>query len=173
MKQRNLRRTNYSVPHRRILLSLVFGIIAVLSVAAGSTTYSAQRVDALIAISRDRAAHHRYDEAIDAIDEALRLQPNDPLLYLERGQRIMLIYEWDRALADYDRAIALAPDLPEAYYYRALLYASVPEGLEARRAAAADLERYLTLAPEGEFAQAAARRHAELMALLEALSDRP
>lgn len=144
-----------------------------LVIAAGGASYSAQRVEALINLSRDHAAHHRHDEAIAAIDEALRLQPNDPMLYLERGQRIMLIYEWDRALADYDRAIALAPDLPEAYYYRALLYASVPEGLDARRAAIADLERYLTLAPEGEFAQAAARSHAELTALLEALDDRP
>ncbi|MFQ3566478.1 MAG: tetratricopeptide repeat protein [Aggregatilineales bacterium] len=168
-----MRQTKHSVLRRRASLSVAFGIIAMLAAAAGNASYNAQRADALIALSRDHAAHHRHDEAIAAIDEALQLQPNDPMLYLERGQRIMLIYEWDRALADYNRAIALAPELPEAYYYRALLYASVPEGLDARRAAIADFERYLTLAPEGEFAQAAAHSHVELAALLEALSDRP
>ncbi|MFN8447258.1 MAG: tetratricopeptide repeat protein [Anaerolineae bacterium] len=77
----------------------------------------------------------RYDEAIADMDAAIALDPSNPALYVERGQRIILLYEWDRALADYNRALELDPNYADAYYYRGILYASVPEGVDARQLA--------------------------------------
>ena len=111
----------------------------------------------------------RYDDAIADMDAAIALDPNNPALYVERGQRIILLYEWDRALADYNHALELDPNYADAYYYRGILYASVPEGIDARRSALADFQRYLDLAPDGQHAADAARYLADIQAQFDAL----
>lgn len=135
-----------------------------------SQTNDLLRRQALVSSSQLYALAFRYDEAIADMDAAIALDLDNPLLYVERGQRIMLLYEWDRALADYNHALELAPTYADAYYYRAVLYASVPEGIDARQAALADFERYLELAPSGQHADAAARNIIDLHAQLAALS---
>ncbi|MFN8564233.1 MAG: tetratricopeptide repeat protein [Anaerolineae bacterium] len=119
--------------------------------------------------SRLNAQLFRYDEAIADMDAAIALDPDNPALYVERGQRIILLYEWDRVLADYNRALELDPDYADAYYYRGILYASVPEGIDARQLALDDFQRYLDLVPDGQHAADAARYHAEIQAQLGAL----
>ncbi len=112
----------------------------------------------------------RYDEAIADMDAAIAMKPNDPALYVERGQRILLLYQWDRALADYNHALELDPDYADAYYYRGILYASVPEGINARRNALADFRHYLELTPAGDHAEDAARYISEIQAQFDALA---
>lgn len=123
-------------------------------------------------VIRSRLDAHlfRYDEAIADMNAAIALAPDNPALYVERGQRIILTYEWDRALADYNHALRLDPNYADAYYYRGILYASVPEGSDARRAALADFQRCLALAPGGQHAPDAARYIAEIQAQLESLA---
>jgi len=102
---------------------------------------------------------------LDELDAAIADAPDDPALYVERGKLILLIYEWDRALADFDRAIELDPAYAEAYYQRGLLYASAPDGSNATRMLAiADFRRYLALTPD----DAQAARAAEYLRQLEA-----
>jgi tetratricopeptide (TPR) repeat protein len=113
----------------------------------------------------------RYDEAIADMDAAIALDPNRPSLYTERGQRIMLTYEWDRALADYNHALELDPAYADAYYFRGVLYASVPEGINAHRLALADFQHYLALAPDGQHAADAERYAGEIQAQLDALGS--
>jgi tetratricopeptide (TPR) repeat protein len=100
------------------------------------------------------------------IDAALVRDPNNPSLYVERGRAFTRIYEWDRALADFDRAVMLAPDRADAYYYRGLLYASAPGGREAQLRALEDFRRCLGLAPQGEHAAQAAEYIRQLEAAL-------
>lgn len=69
------------------------------------------------------------------------------VLYKQRGDIIMLIYEWNRALGDYNKAIELDPDYAEAYYRRGILYYTMVE----RENAIADFETYLELDPDGQF----------------------
>ncbi|MCC6613731.1 MAG: tetratricopeptide repeat protein [Anaerolineae bacterium] len=86
---------------------------------------------------------------LDELDAAIADALDDATLYVERGKLHLLAYEWDRALADFDRAIELAPQLAEAYYQRGLLYASAPDGSdETRSLAIADFRRFLELAPD-------------------------
>lgn len=130
------------------------------------------RVRALIERSRLYASRFDHDRAVADMDAAVALTPDDPLVYVERGQRVMLLYEWDRVLADYNRALQLDPLYADAHYYRAILYASVPEAADARRAALADFERYLELAPDGSHA-ARARQYADQLAAQIAALDTP
>jgi tetratricopeptide (TPR) repeat protein len=88
-------------------------------------------------------------------------------LYIERGQRILLTYEWDDVLTDYDRAIEIAPTYAPGYYYRGILFYTQGK----RDEAAADFARYVELAPEGEFAADANDYIASIQVELEALSD--
>lgn len=120
--------------------------------------------------SRLNAQVFRYTEAIADMDAAIALEPDNPTLYVERGQRIILTYEWDRALADYNHALELDPTYADAYYYRGILYASVPEGIDARRSAIADFQRSLDLAPEGAHADDAAHYVAEIGTQLDSLA---
>ncbi len=113
----------------------------------------------------------RYEEAVADMDAAIALDPDNPALYVERGQRIMLTYEWDRALADYNHALEVDPNYADAYYFRGILYASVPEGIEARRLALADFQRYLELVPNAQHATDAERYLSELQAQLDALGS--
>ncbi|MCA9906126.1 MAG: tetratricopeptide repeat protein [Anaerolineae bacterium] len=86
---------------------------------------------------------------LDELDAAIVGAPDDPALYIERGRLLLLVYEWDRALADFNRALELDPDDAEAYYQRGLLYASAPDGTNAtRQQAIDDFRRFLDLAPE-------------------------
>lgn len=72
---------------------------------------------------------------------------------VQRGQTYRNLYEWDRALADFDAAIELAPTYAPAYFERGLLYYSVLQtGQDLRDEALADFQRYLELAPDGEYA---------------------
>ncbi|MCL4249309.1 MAG: tetratricopeptide repeat protein [Anaerolineae bacterium] len=83
------------------------------------------------------------------LDAAIARAPDDPALHIERGRLLLLVYEWDRALADFDHALELDPDAAEAYYQRGLLYASAPDGSNAtRQRAIDDFRRFLDLAPE-------------------------
>jgi tetratricopeptide (TPR) repeat protein len=135
-----------------LLIALVYGIA---SITLRLLTPPPSEIDILIAQSRQYAAESRMDDAIRAIDSAIALAPDDPALYVERGQRIILLYEWDRALADYDRALELDSDYADAYFYRGVLYASVPEAGDARAQAVIDFEQYLALAPDGAHADEA------------------
>lgn len=111
--------------------------------------------------SRLYARDFRFDDAIADINAAIALATtsNDLTvsdeyvahLYFERAQRVLLLYEWDAVLADYNRAIDLDPDYAEAYYHRGILYYT--QG--PRERAVPDFERYLELAPDGQYADEA------------------
>lgn len=154
----------------RVLIALAVCLIAVLHTGQSQAQLNPfdhlrDRIVAhLVETSRQHAANFAHDQAIAAANLALILDPVNPQLYIERGQRSLLLYEWDRALADFNTAVALAPDLADAYYYRGLLYASAPEGDAARALALADFRYYLDLAPDGAHATTARRYVTQLEA---------
>ena len=61
---------------------------------------------------------HRHEEAIADCSEAIRLDPLDPALYLERAEARSAVGRFEEALADYDRAIRLDPGHAGAYLGR-------------------------------------------------------
>jgi tetratricopeptide (TPR) repeat protein len=62
------------------------------------------------------------DRALADLDEAIRLNPNDPLAYANRGDAYRKRRNYDMALSDYDQAIRLNPRSAPAYNNRGNIY---------------------------------------------------
>jgi tetratricopeptide (TPR) repeat protein len=127
--------------------------------------------ESALAVLRLRAhlngLNFRFDEAVADLDTAVALAPEEPDLYLQRGQLVMLLYEWDRVLENYNTALELDPGFANAYFHRGVLYYSVME----REKALADFEHYLTLAPGGQHAVEAGRYATSIHIELDALGE--
>lgn len=63
-----------------------------------------------------------WNEAIEACNEAIAAHPMEWEPYVYRGRAYMALDDANRAIADYNRAIDLAPKASEAYYNRAIAY---------------------------------------------------
>jgi Flp pilus assembly protein TadD len=66
----------------------------------------------------------QYDQAIDAFTQAIRLKPDYPDAYNERGMAYDEKGEYDLAIQDYTQAVKLNPNYAEAYYNRGISYAN-------------------------------------------------
>ena len=62
------------------------------------------------------------DRAIDDLDRAIELDPDEPTAFLNRGTAYSFKGESDRAIIDCDRAIQLDPNYTEAYRRRGNAY---------------------------------------------------
>ena len=60
----------------------------------------------------------RHEEAIADCSEAIRLDPRNPALFLERAEARSAVGRFEEAVADYDRAIRLDPGDAAAYLGR-------------------------------------------------------
>lgn len=74
----------------------------------------------------------RYSPAIVAYDELLMENPNSVRALMGRGRAYAATDDLEKAMADFNRAIELAPDHPEAYYRRAMLFERLDEPGKAR-----------------------------------------
>jgi tetratricopeptide (TPR) repeat protein len=144
-----------------------FALMNLLVASAPYSNYSEQVFRIRLKQVQLYALAFRYDDAIKAMDALIEIAPNDPELYVMRGQMILLTYEWDAVLSDYNKAIELDPNYADAYFYRGVLfYTQGP-----REQALEDFERYLELAPDGEHAEEAAKYIDSIKVELEALGQ--
>jgi tetratricopeptide (TPR) repeat protein len=84
-------------------------------------------------------------KALPELTMALEIDPNFAEAYHMRGVAHQMLGEFDRAEQDFSKAIALKPDLVEAYLDRARLYL---HDLQRNDEALADLNMAIELAPE-------------------------
>ena len=66
----------------------------------------------------------RYDQALQAFDQALKLKPNDPALITFKGIVYYARGQNDRAMKEFEAAIKLNPNFGRAYYQRGMVYQS-------------------------------------------------
>ncbi len=118
----------------------------------GAAKEPADRAAILSRRSALLALDFQFADAIADLKAAIALAPNDPALYVDLGQRILLTYEWDQVLDAYNRAIAIDPTYAPAYFQRGVLFYT--EGPRAN--ALKDFQTYLELAPNGKYANEAA-----------------
>ena len=71
-----------------------------------------------VGLGLDDADLHRLKEIIADCTEAIRLDPDNPQLYLERAEANSRLDRYEEAVADYDRAVRLDPDHAAAYLGR-------------------------------------------------------
>lgn len=69
--------------------------------------------DALIWLGRRTAYLGRYRDAIAIFSTGIALHPNDARMYRHRGHRWLSVREFDRAIADFDRAASLVRGRPD------------------------------------------------------------
>ncbi len=72
-------------------------------------------VPALFAQATKLVEGGRYAEALPYLDEAVEAEPNDTLIWLNRGLALAGLGRHESAIESFDRAIALQPDLTEAW----------------------------------------------------------
>ena len=100
---------------------------------------------------------HRRDnleEAIDALDSVIRLNPGFADDYLTRGNLYRFLGQPDRAIQDFDEAIRLNPELAEAYYGRALAYTLKGEDAKAQN----DVDRAVELGTDSTILKGAIKK---------------
>ncbi len=113
-------------------------------------------------------AHREIEEQIRAVDRLIADKPGDAKLYLRRGELHRIHRDWQKAEADYNKALELDPELITARYClgRMNLEAGSPEK------ACSFLDRYLASRPNDAAANAArGRALAEMGKHLAAVED--
>jgi hypothetical protein len=63
----------------------------------------------------DAANERRYNDAVIEYTEAIRLKPDDAVVYNDRGIVYLTLHQYTPALEDFTEAIRLKPDFAEAY----------------------------------------------------------
>jgi tetratricopeptide (TPR) repeat protein len=91
----------------------------------------------------------RLMQGLEYADKGLELSPHEPGLLMNKGSILMLLEQYDKALAVYNEAMTIAPDNPYVHLNRAILFYH----LEQIPQAIASFERLLQLDPGNEFAQ--------------------
>ncbi len=84
-----------------------------------------------------------YDQAIADYTQAIKIKPDFPAAFFERGANYVGKRLFDQAIADYTQAIKLKPDYASAYNYRAWAYHRKGEDANGLP----DAEKAVTLAP--------------------------
>jgi tetratricopeptide (TPR) repeat protein len=69
--------------------------------------------EAIIWVGRRQAYLWRYRDAIDTFSKGLALHPGSYKLYRHRGHRYITVREFDRAVADFEKAAALIKNVPD------------------------------------------------------------
>ncbi len=63
--------------------------------------------DAIIWTGRRLGYLWRYQDAIATFSKGIALHPNDPRMYRHRGHRYVTVRQFDRAIADFEKAVSL------------------------------------------------------------------
>lgn len=83
--------------------------------------------DAYVAIADLESDRGRYRDAIHMYDEAIKLDPDSPGVYFNRGTAKNAIGSFEAAIEDFDQAIRFAPFLAAAYSNRGFSKASLDD----------------------------------------------
>jgi tetratricopeptide (TPR) repeat protein len=76
----------------------------------------------------------RYDEALAAYEQAIRINPNYADAYHNKGEALLKLKRYDEALAAYEQAIRLDPNYANAYHNKGLALDNLGKSAEAKQA---------------------------------------
>lgn len=99
------------------------GLLAALLFLGLVTGWSAaQSVQSYVDQGIKHSQEGRYDQALQAFDQALKLKPKDPALITYKGIVYYAKGQNDRAMPLFEEAIKLNPSFGRAYYQRGMIY---------------------------------------------------
>jgi tetratricopeptide (TPR) repeat protein len=87
--------------------------------------------DAWVWLARLTLARRDANDARTDAERALKLRPNDGLLYLIVGRSFMIDQQWDKALAALQKAEALAPENYEVHYALTSVFSALNQSTDA------------------------------------------
>jgi tetratricopeptide (TPR) repeat protein len=117
--------------------------------AARALAADPRSIDRIIALGSAQAGARQMREAVETFTRGLATHPNNALLLRWRGHRYLSLREFDKAMADLDRAASLDSSIYGIWYHRGIVR-FVRGDFDG---AAADFARALPLAPDpGELA---------------------
>jgi len=93
-------------------------IIIIITVPFAS--YSQETSDNLFKKGSKLLDEKKYKESIVMFDEALKISPLDPEIYIYRGLAKYYLQEYKDAIIDFTRTIEIQPDYAEAYNLRGI-----------------------------------------------------
>lgn len=85
--------------------------------------------DVIYGIAAVRRRQGKFEESIRHFEAALILSPTDPVLLSDTGQAYRLIREYESALNCFERSIKFAPDLIDAYNFKAIILLQIDGNL--------------------------------------------
>lgn len=88
-------------------------VLARLAEARAAHDAAPDDADALIWFGRRTAYAGRYEEAIDIFTRGITKHPGDARMYRHRGHRYLTVRQFDKAVADFERAAALVEGKPD------------------------------------------------------------
>ena len=113
----------------------------------------------------------RYDEAIRAFSESIRVIPNDAQAYNNRGIAWFYKGDYGKAIADCTKALELDPGYPDAYHQLGLILATCPDKRYRNATQAIELaQKAVELSPEANFLDTLAAAYAEAGRFPDAIS---
>lgn len=89
-------------------------------------------------------ADNSEDFAIEAIEKAISLDPNNPSFYLESGSIYLLIENYEKAIDNFQKVTKMKPDYANGFYNLGIVYKKVGSYGEAKKA----LQKALEILPE-------------------------
>ncbi len=69
--------------------------------------------EAIIWLGRRTAYLWRYQDALEIYSKGIEKHPNNPKLYRHRGHRYISVREFDKAIADFEKAARLTENIPD------------------------------------------------------------
>lgn len=85
-----------------------------LAAAKASYDRAPENADSIIWYGRRLAYLEHYQDAIRVFSEGIAKHPNDARLYRHRGHRYITVREFDKAIADLDKAAELVKGVPDS-----------------------------------------------------------
>src|SRR5262249_26643915 len=80
-----------------------------------------QQADAMHLLGLIELQTGKPSAALDLIEQAIKIEPNDPAAFSNRGNALQVLQRFEDALASYDRALAIKSDFVDALYNRGVV----------------------------------------------------
>lgn len=129
----------------------ILRMLIVIYISLGSIVIGASEEDSFVeekvAKSNAYAKEGDYSQALEAINDALSKEQQNPRLYKIRGHIYYAMEQYQPALNDLSRVIDLVPNSANAYADRAIVYSVSGQHSQA----VADIEKAMEINPDSVF----------------------
>lgn len=104
---------------------LMIIILTIICIQESCSTDTKNKVQSLISKALKFEKRNKYVEAIEQLNEAIRIDSTNSLIYVYRGRMKSLLDQEDSAIQDFSIAIKLMPQNTAAYFHKGISFSSI------------------------------------------------